>query len=78
MKLTGGPDGDVAGNMIKILARDYGARARIVGIADGVGCAEDPDGLDHTELLRLFGESKAIGDFNRRYLVDGCVLICCL
>jgi glutamate dehydrogenase len=36
--------GDVAGNMIKILFRDYGANARIVGIGDGSGCAEDPEG----------------------------------
>ena len=68
VKITGGPDGDVAGNMIKILNRDYGANARIVGIADGSGCGEDPDGLDHTELLRLVEEEKAIGEFDPRKL----------
>lgn len=37
IKLTGGPDGDVAGNMLKILAREYGERVRVVGLADGLG-----------------------------------------
>ncbi|MGA1044451.1 MAG: NAD-glutamate dehydrogenase domain-containing protein [Phycisphaerales bacterium] len=68
VKITGGPDGDVAGNMIKILHRDHGAAARIVGIADGSGCGEDPDGLDHAELLRLVELSLPIADFDRSKL----------
>jgi glutamate dehydrogenase len=64
VKITGGPDGDVAGNMIRILDRDYGANARIVGIADGSGVGEDPDGLDHSELLRLFREALPIASFD--------------
>lgn len=46
----GGPDGDVAGNEIKILVREFGTNAKIVGIADATGCAEDPDGLDQEEV----------------------------
>jgi glutamate dehydrogenase len=53
VKMTGGPDGDVAGNEIKILLREYGENATIVGIADGFGSAEDPDGLDHDEVSDL-------------------------
>lgn len=68
IKMTGGPDGDVAGNMIKILHREYGENARIVGIADGSGCGEDPDGLDHEELLSLVEQSRAIADFDRSKL----------
>jgi glutamate dehydrogenase len=68
VKITGGPDGDVAGNMIRILHRDYGANARIVGIADGSGVGEDPNGLDHQELLRLFEESGPIAAFDRSKL----------
>jgi glutamate dehydrogenase len=64
IKITGGPDGDVAGNMIRILNRDYGANARIVGIADGSGVGEDPEGLDHEELLRLFREALPIAKFD--------------
>lgn len=68
VKITGGPDGDVAGNMMKILDRDYGANARIVGVADGSGCGEDPDGLDHAELRRLFDAALPIARFDRRKL----------
>ncbi|HMN95693.1 MAG TPA: NAD-glutamate dehydrogenase [Phycisphaerales bacterium] len=71
VKITGGPDGDVAGNIIKILDRDYGANARIVAIADGSGCGEDPAGLDHSELLRLFREGLPIARFDRRHLHAG-------
>lgn len=68
IKITGGPDGDVAGNMIKILDRDYGANARIVGIADGSGVGEDPAGLDHAELLRLFKLELPIAKFDKSKL----------
>lgn len=68
VKLTGGPDGDVAGNMIKIMHRDYGRNARIVGIADGSGVGEDPNGLDHQELLRLVQAELPISFFERSKL----------
>jgi len=68
IKMSGGPDGDVAGNAIRILHRDYGSRAKIVGIADGSGSAEDPEGLDHTELLRLFNEGLPITSFQENKL----------
>lgn len=65
IKITGGPDGDVGGNCLRILDREFGKNAKIVGIADGSGCAEDPDGLDHEELLRLVSLSKPISFFDR-------------
>ncbi|MEE2971951.1 MAG: NAD-glutamate dehydrogenase domain-containing protein, partial [Planctomycetota bacterium] len=65
VKITGGPDGDVAGNMIRILDRDYGGNARIVAIGDGSGSGEDPDGFDTGELLRLFEEALPIASFDR-------------
>jgi len=68
IKMTGGPDGDVGGNGIRILHREYGKNAKIVGIADGSGCAEDPDGLDHHELLRLFEHGLPIAGFNKEIL----------
>ncbi|KAJ3058542.1 hypothetical protein HK102_010445, partial [Quaeritorhiza haematococci] len=64
VKITGGPDGDVAGNMLKIMHREYGTKAKVVGIADGFGVAEDPDGLDHEELLRLVKEGLPIIHFS--------------
>lgn len=68
IKLTGGPDGDVAGNMMSILERDYGANAVIIGVADGSGCGEDPAGLNHAELLRLFYEGLPIASFDPKKL----------
>jgi glutamate dehydrogenase len=65
LKLTGGPDGDVAGNEIKIALREFGEQVKIVGVADGLGCAEDPQGLDRRELLRLVAESRSIVHFDR-------------
>lgn len=64
VKLTGGPDGDVAGNELKILHREYGNHAKVVGIADGSGALIDPDGLDHTELLRLVEASEPAARFD--------------
>jgi glutamate dehydrogenase len=64
VKITGGPDGDVGGNAIQIMHREFGENARIVGIADGSGSAEDPNGLDHEELLRLVQDSLPIVSFN--------------
>lgn len=64
VKMTGGPDGDVAGNELKILFREYGENAKVVGVADHSGCAEDPEGLDHDELLRLMKASLCISNFN--------------
>jgi len=68
VKLTGGPDGDVAGNMLKILDRDYGQHVRVVGMADGTGCAEDPDGLPMAELLRLFAEGAPLAQLDQAKL----------
>lgn len=68
VKVTGGPDGDVAGNLFKILWREYGHHARIVGVADGSGCGEDPEGLDMGELLRLVDEERPIADYDRTRL----------
>lgn len=68
VKITGGPDGDVAGNELKILHREYGENARVVAIADGFGAAVDPEGLNWQELLRLFRESQSIAAFNPKLL----------
>jgi glutamate dehydrogenase len=68
IKLTGGPDGDVAGNELKILHREYGAHGKVVAIADGFGAAFDPKGLDWEELLRLVHEGLSIDNFNPKKL----------
>jgi glutamate dehydrogenase len=68
LKLTGGPDGDVAGNCIRVLFGEFPDTIQIVGIADGSGYAEDPNGLDKTELLRLVEYSLPNSGFDRSKL----------
>jgi len=68
IKMTGGPDGDVAGNMIKILNREYGDKISIVALCDQSGSAEDPEGLQINELLRLVHEEKPISEFDQSQL----------
>ena len=68
IKMTGGPDGDVAGNELKILHREYGENARVVAIGDGTGAAYDSNGLDWIELLRLFKANLGISEFNKTRL----------
>jgi glutamate dehydrogenase len=51
------------------LIREYGenakiANAKIVGVADHSGCAEDPEGLNHDELMRLFHKGFCISNFD--------------
>ena len=66
--ITGGPDGDVAGNEIRILLTRYPQTARIIGVADGSGSAEDPQGLNAEELLRLFQSVSPIAQFDPQHL----------
>jgi len=68
VKITGGPDGDVAGNLMKFLIRDYPNTAKIVGVADGFGVAEDPEGLSHDELMRLVTADLPISNFDSSQL----------
>ena len=68
VKMTGGPDGDVAGNAIRIMHREFGAHPRVVAIADGTGSAEDPAGLNLGELLRLVDEGAGIAHFDPKAL----------
>lgn len=68
VKMTGGPDGDVAGNEMNILYREYGENCRLVSVGDGFGAAYDPNGLAWPEILRLFRESKSIVEFDPKKL----------
>ncbi|RJP20027.1 MAG: amino acid dehydrogenase [Deltaproteobacteria bacterium] len=52
VKFTGGPNGDVAGNAIRILL-DRCPKVAIRLILDGTGALFDPKGLDRAELSRI-------------------------
>jgi glutamate dehydrogenase len=64
VKLTGGTDGDVGGNMIKQLAQRYGTNVKVVGMADGTACLEDPAGLNMEELVRMVDASEPLSHFD--------------
>ena len=68
VKITGGPDGDVGGNCLSILYREFGDNVRVVGIADGSGSAEDPNGFQRDEILRLVKASLPISAIQPRTL----------
>ncbi|KAJ2302080.1 NAD-dependent glutamate dehydrogenase, partial [Coemansia sp. RSA 2702] len=55
---TGGPDGDLGSNEIKI------SHDRTTAIVDGSGVLYDPQGIDRTELERLAGERLMIQHFD--------------
>lgn len=59
---TGGPDGDLGSNEILLGKEKYCA------IVDGSGVLVDPNGLNHTELLRLAKARKMIIDFDVKLL----------
>ena len=60
IKLSGGPDGDVAGNQICNLAKDFPNTAKIIALTDGTGTIFDPEGLCLNTLTSLFNEEKGI------------------
>ncbi len=58
VKLTGGPNGDVAGNALRLLLeRCPGAEIRLV--VDGTAVLVDPGGLDHEALSRIVLKADA-------------------
>ncbi|MCM0084453.1 NAD-glutamate dehydrogenase [Geomonas sp. Red32] len=52
VKFTGGPNGDVAGNAMRILL-DRSPQVAIRLILDGTAALFDPEGADHQELARI-------------------------
>ena len=76
VKISGGPDGDVAGNQIYNLYRFYSKTAKVVAITDISGTIYDPEGLDLKELVKLFETEKPLRYYpikklhNRGLLLD--------
>ncbi len=75
VKFSGGPDGDVAGNEMKIMINKYGKNVSIVAITDGSGAIYNPDGLDNDIILKLVKEGKMIEHYPPERLSAGGYLL---
>ena len=75
LKISGGPDGDVAGNQILNLYKQFPMTAKLLAITDVSGTIFDPKGLDLSILADLFHESKPIAAYPPKKLNDGGFLL---
>lgn len=75
VKMSGGPDGDVAGNQILNLATYYPKTARLVALTDVSGSIYDPEGLDLQLLVELFRQAKPIRYYPPENLNEGGFLL---
>jgi glutamate dehydrogenase len=75
IKISGGPDGDVAGNMIVNLQNHYKNTAKIIALTDVSGTIYDPEGLDLNAMVTLFREGKPIRFYPPDTLHDGGFLL---
>lgn len=75
IKMSGGPDGDVAGNQILNLARYYPKTAKLVALTDGSGSIYDQEGLQLHILAELFHQGQAIRFYPPELLSEGGFLL---
>lgn len=75
IKITGGPDGDVAGNEILNLLKFYPKTAKLLALTDVSGTIYDPHGLDLECLKELFHASLSIHKYPPEKLHDGGFLL---
>lgn len=75
IKISGGPDGDVAGNEIYNLYKYYKNTAKLLAITDISGTIYDPEGLDLEYMVKLFREEKPIRFYPPEKLNDGGFLL---
>jgi glutamate dehydrogenase len=75
VKMSGGPDGDVAGNQICNLYRYYPKTAKLIALTDISGTIYDPEGLDLEMLVELFKQVLPISHYPPDKLHDGGFLV---
>lgn len=75
IKISGGPDGDVAGNQLLNLYHFYPKTAKLLALTDGSGTINDPNGLDLSVLVELFKEEKPIRFYPPDKLSEGGFLL---
>lgn len=75
IKITGGPDGDVAGNQIYNLYHDYPKTAKLLALTDVSGTIYDPLGLDLEIMVGLFKRGHSIRYYPPEKLTPGGFLL---
>lgn len=75
VKMSGGPDGDVAGNQILNLYRRYPDTAKLIALIDISGVIYEPQGLDLAFLAELFFAAKPIRFYPPEKLSEGAFLL---
>lgn len=75
IKMSGGPDGDVAGNEICNLLKFYPKTAKLVALTDVSGTIHDRQGLDLNVLKNLFEQAKPIKHYPPEKLSEDAFLL---
>jgi glutamate dehydrogenase len=75
VKMSGGPDGDVAGNEMFNLFRFYPRTAKLLATIDISGTIFDPEGLDLEIMAQLFNEAKPLRFYPPEKLHEGGFLL---
>lgn len=75
VKMSGGPDGDVAGNQICNLQRFYPYTAKLLVLTDVSGTIYDPEGLDLNTLVELFHHQQPLKYYPAQKLNEGGFLV---
>ncbi len=75
IKISGGPDGDVAGNLIYNLLTCYPKTAKLLALTDISGTIYDPEGLDLKEMTHLFHSVLPIRHYPPEKLSEGGYLL---
>ncbi|MBP9841910.1 MAG: NAD-glutamate dehydrogenase [Simkaniaceae bacterium] len=75
IKISGGPDGDVAGNQILNLSRLFPNTAKLVALTDISGTIHDPEGLDLPAMVHLFEKGLPIREYPVKLLHNGGFLL---
>ena len=75
IKMTGGPDGDVAGNEMNNLYVFYPKTAKLLATIDVSGTIFDPQGLDLAIIAQLFKDGKPIRFYPPEKLNEGGFLL---
>lgn len=75
IKISGGPDGDVAGNQILNLYTHFPKTAKLLALTDVSGTIYDPEGLDLKAMAKLFADAKSIRFYPAEKLSEGGFLL---